>query len=409
MARNRVWLAWFVAAVMLALGGVARGQFTQHAGPMGQIVPARSVPEYATLLGLSDAQRDTLRALYEAYRLEYQRAKRDGEKAYQSAWNEMMEGDATEADANRAVLDFTRRVERAERAFFDDLRAILTPEQGTRFPKVERARRRDLGLRFAFASGANVDLLALCKDRSVAREGAVGEVLDRWEEDLDRALRAREATLKRVFEKAMQTPDIDENPALMQELVGDLFRDGFRVRDVNRRHVREIAALLPEDAGRALEREFRTRSFPTIYKDPGIARRAKAAKEAGTLTPETVEAIDRLAAAYARDVVPLNDRLSALMEEREEEATRRFGEIMQESWNPPEKGAFVEAWRARHDLDERTFKRLAELTGETVRKNDENQEGPLAWHQVASLMEGMDNDRLEEDEEPGEGNAGTPR
>ena len=153
MARNRVWLAWFVAAVMLALGGVARGQFTQHAGPMGQIVPARSVPEDATLLGLSDAQRDTLRALYEAYRLEYQRAKRDGEKAYQSAWNEMMEGDATEADANRAVLDFTRRVERAERAFFDDLRAILTPEQGTRFPKVERARRRDLGLRFAFASG----------------------------------------------------------------------------------------------------------------------------------------------------------------------------------------------------------------------------------------------------------------
>lgn len=409
MTRNWVRLAAWAALVVLGLAGAARGQFTQHAGPMGQIVPARSVQEYGALLGLSDAQRDTLRALYEAYRLEYQRAKRDGEKAYQSAWNEMMEGDATEADANRAVLDFTRRVERAERTFFDDFRAILTPEQDALFPKVERARRRELGFRFAFASGANVDLLALCKDHSVAREGGVGEVLDRWEEDLDRALRAREATLKRVFEKAMQTPDIDENPALMQELVGDLFRDGFRVRDITRRHVREIAALLPEDAGRALEREFRMRSFPMIYKDPGIARRAKAAKESGTLTPEMIEALDRLVAAYTRDVVVLNDRLSALVEEREEEATRRFGEIMQESWSPPEKGAFVEAWRARHDLDERTFKRLAELTGETARKNDENQEGPLAWHQVAPLMQGMDNDRLDEDEQPGEDNTGMPR
>ncbi|MDX2132359.1 MAG: Spy/CpxP family protein refolding chaperone [Planctomycetota bacterium] len=393
------WARVLVALVALALGTPRAGgqDLADQLGPMGQVVPRASVAKFADMLGLTADQREIVRTLHETYRLQYGAAMREGRAKFKAAHEKAREaGDwnAVRAEGQRIALETSKQIEVVEREFFDNLRAVLTPEQEARFGGVERARRREVGMRFAFASGSQVDLNALCEELKVPREGEVGAALLRWEEDIDRVLRVREATLAKVFEKAMSTPNLDDNMKLVQEIIAELFQDAFRVRDMNRRYAREIAGLLDANAAAAFDRAFRARSFPGVYQKNGVAKLAAAVRKAG-IDAERAGELDRLEAAYRRDVMPLNDRLAQLIEEREQEATTRFGELMAEQWSGGSKESPLgEAWKARRDLDDRTVARLRTLAGADAPTLDEGDR--LDWGSVARVMPDFD-DRLPED------------
>lgn len=360
--------SWWAACVvwMMAAAGAWGQQAAGEAGPMGLPVLRRSVEVYGDLLGLSAEQREQAALLHDGYRAAYAANRKATDAAMREVWEKRREADGhldARRETNALVNTYVQKAEELERAFFDDLRAILTPGQGERFVRVERARRREIGFRFAFSAGAGVDVLAVADAAKVVREGEVGAALERYEEDVDRVLTDRIAVLRGVFQKAKAHEDIEDDPVQMQQLVADLFHAGFRVRDVNRRAVREIAPLLDEATRTAFEGEFRRRALPKVY-GPGAAEKTAAAiREKGRLTGEKAEELERLWKAYERDAAGINARLASEVEAREVAFTTRFMELVDDHHRDEAPGTnpLRDAWRARRDLDEAFVKAAREL------------------------------------------------
>ncbi|GJQ28972.1 MAG: hypothetical protein HBSAPP03_08560 [Phycisphaerae bacterium] len=360
-----VRLVWAALACVMISAWPAWAQHVEgQAGPMGTMVPRRSLATYARLAGMTPDQREQVGVLYDGYRAAYfenRRACNAKAEALSTAAREA--GGSSSKDRGAVVLEYVDKAEALERAFFEDMKAVLTPAQSARFDRVERARRREVGLRFAFSAGSNVDLFDVAEVSKVALTGPVLEAFDRYEADMDRALVNRLTVLKRVFSRVKDEDDIVSKPAVMQELVRDLFEAGFRVRDVNRRAVREIAPLLDESTRAAFEAAHRARAMPRVF-GPGAVETliAKVRAEAG-LTAEATEELGRLEAAYRRDVGPINARLATEIENREVEYTTRFAELMDDSHaeHEPGKVPLYDAWKARRDLDEGVVHRLSAL------------------------------------------------
>lgn len=391
-------VAWMI--VVMAVSVVARGQnVSGEAGPMAMIVPRRSIEVYAALLGLSAEQKEQASLLHDGYRAAYAANRKAGDEAMRKL-REDRDGDPppTRTDQHTIVMDYVAKAEALEKIFFDDLKAILTPEQAAKFERVVRARHRETGLRFAFAAGAGVDLLAVADAAKVERVGPVAEALDRYETDLDRVLIERMNVLKGVFKKVKELENAEDDPKVMQELIADLFNAAFRVRDVNRRAAREIAPLLPEDTRTAFEAEFRRRAFPKVYAPGPAAATHTYARDKGRLSPEKLEELDQLWQTYTRDAAAANARLTSAIEAREVEYTTRFLELMAQQGDPEDKGELRDAWKTRRDLDSKFVARAIELIGKEA-SDDFLQPEYLSFRDVAEPDFDEDEKQKEEDQE----------
>lgn len=393
-------VAWMIVAVVMAASFVARGQeVSNEAGPMAMIVPRRSIEVYAGLLGLSAEQKEQAALLHDGYKAAYAAIRKTGDEAMRK-----LRGDRdgnpppTRTDQHTIVMDYVAKAEALEKTLFDDLKAILTPEQSARFERVVRARHRETGLRFSFAAGAGVDLLAVADAAKVERTGPVAEALDRYETDLDRVLIERMNVLRGIFKRAKEMEDARDDPKVMQELIADLFNAAFRVRDVNRRAVREIAPLLPDDTRTAFEAEFRLRAFPKVYAPGPAAATLTYAKDKGRLSPEKLEELERLWQTYTRDAATANARLVTAIEAREVEYTTRFLELMAHQGDPEDKSELRDAWKTRRDLDANFVTRAIELIGKEAAA-DLPQPEYLSFRDVAEPDFDEDEKLKEADEE----------
>lgn len=392
-------VAWMI--VVMAVSVVARGQnVSGEAGPMAMIVPRRSIEVYAALLGLSAEQKEQASLLHDGYRAAYAANRKAGDEAMRKL-REDRDGDPppTRTDQHTIVMDYVAKAEALEKIFFDDLKAILTPEQAAKFERVVRARHRETGLRFAFAAGAGVDLLAVADAAKVERVGPVAEALDRYETDLDRVLIERMNVLKGVFKKVKELENAEDDPKVMQELIADLFTAAFRVRDVNRRAAREIAPLLPDDTRAAFDAEFRRRAFPKVYSPGPAATTLTYAKDKGRLSPEKLEELDQLWQTYTRDAAAANARLVSAIEAREVEYTTRFLELMAQQGDPEDKSELREAWKSRRDLDAAFVARAKDMIDKDARDDAPSPEF-LSFRDVAEPDFDEDEKKKDEDQEP---------
>lgn len=393
-----------VAAAILAccLGSMAHGQsVAAETGPVTQIVPRRSVDAYSRILGLSPEQREQAMLLHDGYRAQLQTARKEAEKAHEKLSGERGEDNPPPEPRAREklLMAYTARANALERTFFGDLRATLEPAQAERFEKVERARRREVGFRFAFASGAGADVLSIAERAGVSRSGEVGEALDRYEEAVDRALAAKQAAILGAFEKAMTSEDIDSDQKLMQEVLGDIFSASFVVRDVNKRAVREVAAALPEDVRVKFESGVREASFPKVYRASEVMKAVAYARENGRVAGDKVEELERLASSYEREAAGVNSRLASVIEAREQEMPTRFMEMMSEAWEGPREGTEIgDAFNARKALDELYLGKVRALLTEAQLEEAPDTE-PLSFSDVAMLDLDMDEGLIKEDDE----------
>lgn len=391
-----------VLAVMGMLAGVGRGQdVSQEAGPMGQIVPRRALESYAKILGLTAEQKGQAADLHQGYRAAYGEAKKEANTAAQALRTREADGheDMRPRDRQKLTLAFVKKCAALEKGFFDDLKSILTTEQLAKFERVERARRREVGFRFAFASGAGVDLLAVSEGLALKREGPVGEALDRYEIEADRALQGKEATLNKVFERAMTSEDVDGDPKLIQELISDIFGQAFRVRDMNKRFAREISALLTDEDRPKFDREVRTRSFPKVYGASGVEKLVQHARKEAGLPPEKLEELEGYWNAYAREVEGANERLASALEAREEGVRDNFMKIMEESFGgTPKEGPLADAFKARRTLDESYLEKVRGLLTDAQREKAPAAD-PIRYQEVTEIMGDFDEDQIKDEDE----------
>ena len=367
------WLA--VLVFMVATPLVRAQRMLDQTGPLVTPLTARSVDEISRTLGLDADQRALARSLYQGYRAALKQADADAASKVEAL-------EAGARDPNAAVVhdperyrqiarvrmeQLTALVEQAdalEAAYFEDLGALLTPEQAPRLAEAQRARRRASGGRFSMVCGEGVDLVRILDDLKIPRrEGEVGEAVAQYEADADKLLEARQAMFRRVFKRAteMETRGDERDEKAMNEMITEMFEQGTRMRDANRRTARRIGSVLPDETRAAFEREVQERSFPKVYAASAAEKGLDAIAKFDDLTGDQRAQLSEIRAAYDREVTPLNDRWAAAVESAQSMIPGRFMEIMASEGEMPGIEPLKEACRARADLDERMRGRVQPL------------------------------------------------
>jgi len=248
-----------------------------------------------------------------------------------------------------------------EAAFYDDIKAILTPEQLVKWPSVERCHRRTQWTRVSFVSGSGVDIIALV-DKTKAGEGVMADLsplLDEYEMKIDEPTQV----LQRLQEK--QTQDYIDGKfnafdmQAVQNMLKDYAQAGKQMRDINREFARKVMSVLPEEKRAAFDLEFKRKSFPRVYRESHAQKLFAAAEKFADITPEQRDTLASTREAYVRDLAMANDKWAKAVEEQEEEGGGAIGVMMSGFMGQgASSGAVGETRQARVDLDKRTEERI---------------------------------------------------
>lgn len=289
---------------------------------------------YGKMLGLDKQQQEAVKLLHDAYaadfaaqadkmRTKMEDMRQEAREAQDpSMWQQMGE----------EMQKFRTKRTEMENAFFDDVKAVLTPAQAEKWPTVERTRRRESTIGRGLMSGERVDLVKVVDDLKLsdAAKAPLNAVLDQYSADLDRELVARNA----VYDEAqnsfrdMFTGNMDQ--AKMTKTFEDGRAAALKVRDVNNRFARQIEPLLPEDKRAAFADTVRRESFPTVYRTSQATRVVEAAPKIDTLTAEQKQIIQSIVDTFNRESAAINKQLETAIVEREasikpDEIMGRFG------------------------------------------------------------------------------------
>lgn len=362
-----------IAAVVLLLGVPARAQFGMGGGDMSQFmspVTKRAVESWAQMVGMDKDQKEAALALQEGYRSSFKTMSAEMQKAFKEMGEKVQDsGDwaGFQKEAAKIGKDMTEKMEKLEKGFLDDVKSLLNEKQSANWPRVERARRRDNGLRFGFMAGQNVDLVKIMGTVGVKPDfsAELDEQVLRYETDMDRKIQAFEKWGK--DQQAKQVED-NVNPfdmAKIQDMLKEMATLSKDMRDTNRQYAKSIQPLLPADKQAKFDLEIKKKSFPRVYRDAYAQKALAEAARFADLDDSQKEAIAALKTGYEREADVANKNWAAAIEEREEKQGGSIGAMMAGfSGNADPKDAVGEARKARRELDDRTKDKLLSLLKE---------------------------------------------
>lgn len=218
--------------------------------------------------GLSAEQRAAAERLVADYAAEHQAALQKIQN-YRSVYDKLVERGET-PDLKADYKDTTERFERHCRAlrdrFFEDARALLTPDQTAGWERYERWYRRKTLAPKGVLHGESVDVIAIAENQkpAVAQEPAVAEALAPYAVDLDAALMARQDAIAGA--QFMAGAD-----AAARERAEKRVRDQrARVRQLNFATARRVEGALEGEARASFGRSFASAAFPEVFGDGEI-------------------------------------------------------------------------------------------------------------------------------------------
>jgi hypothetical protein len=361
---------------------------TQEAGAqmMGSSrISKSSVDAYGKLLNLTADQKAAAHALHEGYDAEYTKASKDFTSAMEDMRRTAEESDDRSVFMERmpkAREELSKKTKGLEKSFMSDLQALLTGDQGTSWPKVERLRRREVLLRPGSVSGEGVNLLDTVEGLKLSDDvkAQLAESLLAYETDMDRALLAKQ---KMLDDQPAFDPGRGFDPQAFQEQMKKNREAGLKLQEVNQQYQRRLESSLPEDKRKAFNDAVRKATFPTVYRQSRVARAIDAAAKFEDLTSEQKESLASLKSSYERDAAPANDKWANEIEAAEQKGDNggemaiagggrmavRFGE---EDNNSP----LAQARKNRREIDEKTKSRLDSiLTKEQKERLPKDPEG----------------------------------
>ncbi|HYF14548.1 MAG TPA: hypothetical protein VD971_05680 [Phycisphaerales bacterium] len=373
-----------------AQGMVGRlGAFGAVPGHTARISP-RSLEKYCALLGLDEGQTEAARSLHEGYERAFDEAVDEAKRLREEAEKKAREANdwipymRDSPGVMRAAADKVRAV---ETGFFDDLRALLTPEQEEKWNSLERLRRRETGLRIGFYSGASVDLALVLERSRAPMTPEVRAALGAWEEEIDGRILAIESVAQRLEDEVTRDGVMAQMGRELDHLdkIGDVART---MRDVNRRHARAIADALPEEQRSAFEGIVRQRTHPRVWAKSETDQMLESAAKLPDLDERQRQDLEALVAQHAQRAAALKDAHARAIDAAEEAAngTLRL-ELMSRSDERIRKlrDEVRAARRARRDLDRESLERLGgvltqaqvEKLPKPARRDDEGFSGPF--------------------------------
>jgi hypothetical protein len=357
----------------------ARAQFGMGGGDMSQWmapVTKKAVESYAAMLGLDKDQKEAALALQDGYRSSFKQLSTDMQKAFKDLQEKAQDsGDfvAMGKEMGKLGTDFQGKMEKLEKGFLEDVKALLSDQQKEKWPRVERARRRDTGLRFGFVSGQNVDLVKMLQAVGAKTDAPpeLAEQVDRYELDTDKNLQAFEKWGKEQQAKQQKMMEDGGMPDFgkIQDMMKELADMAKAQRDTNRTYAKSIGALLPPETQAKFELEIKKRSFPRVYREAYAAKAIGEAEKFNDLDADQKTAIADLKAGYARDVNAANKKWAAAIEDREEKNGGTLGAMMSGFMGGGNQDDEVgQARNARKEIDDRAKDKLLAVLKEDQKK-----------------------------------------
>ncbi len=321
---------------------------------------------YSEVLDLDDEQVQVVEMLHEGYVQAAQRLNvqhQDVMREVKSAWGAKGSGGVD----HEAIADATQRWAQAQgdayrqnlelqSGLFDDVRAVLRPDQADRMERVERMRRRQMLLGGLDLSWTRVDLVTCLERAGVAGMETVEfeEAILQYEIAMDRELsRLVPFTMEFIEDSAQMKLSPDRSQ--MIRTMDELYDRARSIRGINKRHARVIATHIQEGEIAQFEAQVRTEAFPEIYRSSPIGRALRVAVGLADLEEGQAEQIVDLLAQYERELEAVNRAWASARDDRDSKI--RGGELY--SGQVPKFDPDVEAARqTRREIERRYRERL---------------------------------------------------
>lgn len=321
-----------VLAAVMATGFVAApasAQFGAQSGFAEAFKPdflTRDLAVFNEFLALEEWQRPIMESMLDDYNVSFQAGVEGVKERMQNARGDFVKG-GPEAVAKimEPVEAWIQEKSKLKAEFIENLRGQLSDGQMQRWPKFERALRRDKTLEQGELAGESVNLVALVKGLGLDTETtrAIETAVEEYEVALDLALVQREEVMKsqqETVKQAMIDMDFDAGMAATEKIMAAR----VHVREVQDAGAAAIAAALTDAGSGEFLKRWREKAYPKVYREQPFDKVLEAARQLADLTDRQRSAIDKIEIDYRAALEAVNaDMLKAMQAEEPRQAKRR--------------------------------------------------------------------------------------
>lgn len=389
-------------ACLLAFASPARAQIGGLFGNSGGFeggITRKGVNAYTKLLSLDETQKEAALDLMKGNRAALKELQKEMEaksNALQEKAREAGDMQAMMKDMPAIAKEAMDKARKIEKSYFDDLKALLTPEQEAKFNLVEYHRRRETWLRIGLRSGQGVDLIETLEKNKIDPKSnpELNEAVNTYMENVDKLLRPVEGMLEEAMTKMFDKMGKGDFMT-MADAFAPMDDQAKKIRDLNRDTARRIMPLLKDKDRDVVDLDIKRRSFPRIYKESNPERAMTAALKLEDATADQKDAIKTLQESYKRDADVANDKWAAAQEDKEEKKGGKV-KMMMNMWQ--EQGGeddAAKAKKAREELDSKTIDKLKAILKEEQRSKlpAEKKDG---FNPMEDLMPGFEKEEGED-------------
>ncbi|MHC5113455.1 MAG: hypothetical protein ACYTGP_03385 [Planctomycetota bacterium] len=364
-------LAGLAGAIAVALTSAAPAQFGQAAGFGDMMSPyflRRDLQIFAEGLELDDGQAVILESLYWDYEDEHEAGKNRMLDRLQSMRDDMKEMER-EQILEMVFAPFEERSvewENLRTTFLENVRAILSPEQSARWEEFRRQLRREKELPKGRLSGESINLFHVLKimDLEPTVLGVVQPSLEAYDVALDEALLRRER-LMHESRLAMMHSIRDDQPEAAVSIYMKQIQARIALRNTNDEYREILIAQLPYEVAPEFKQEVLQRAYPRVYRPTAAQRLFAEAKKMEGLSPDLLQAIVDLEAAYVAELDTVNTKLVNLVREFEpteaEYRAHSFAARSGDARDPRPKDPSRAEFKNRDELGRRYANQLRDL------------------------------------------------
>ena len=363
LARALVALVALAAVAFVPAPAVAQMGMSMQMGDFDGSITRSNFDKYAKVLGMDEDQKQMAGNLFEGYLAAYKAVSKEMQEAIQEMSRRAQEDrdwSIFRTEMPQKMKGYAGRMEKEQTTFLDDVKALLTDEQRARWPKVERMRRRDEGLRFGMVSGAGVDVVEVTSSSlgDTPQPEELSAVLDRYELEMDKALQDLKTASEEQQETAMEAAS-NMDMATLRDMMKKFEDLAKGMRDINQRYARLVQPLLPADAAAKFDAEVKRRSFPRVYRETLADKSLSAAEKFSDLTPEQRESLRVLREQADRELPAAREAWAAAVTEQENtEGGMLSGMMMGAMGEGGGSGGVRDARKAHRDLEDQLLTKL---------------------------------------------------